>query len=63
MWIFKSLDKSVENHEKFALVVFKEKLKMTELTPEIETYHKLRVCVDPCKNVDKMAARIRQVEM
>ena len=60
MWDFKSSDtEAVKGRKNYVLIIFKEKIPMNELTPELRTYVKLRLCIQPSENVDKLAARIR----
>ena len=56
--MFKSAD--VESlRKKHVVVIFKDKLDADELTPELQTYRKLRLCIQPEENIDKLIARIR----
>ena len=60
MWDFKSADtEAVKGKKNYILLVFKERLAMTELTPEMRTYVKLRLCIQHSDNIDKLTARIR----
>ena len=62
MWDFKSADtEAVKGRKNYILLVFKESIAMNELTPEMKTYVKLRLCVQHSDNIDKLAARIRSV--
>ena len=60
MWDFKSADtEAVKGRKNYILLVFKERLAISELTPEIKTYVKLRLCIHHSDNIEKLAARIR----
>ena len=60
MWNFKSTDaEALKRNEDFILIVFKEKLKMSELPHELQTYYKLNLYVGPDENVDRLSAKIR----
>ena len=60
MWDFKSADtEAVKRRKKYILLIFKERLAMNELTPEMKTYVKLRLCIQHSDNIDKLVARIR----
>ena len=60
MWDFKSADvEAVKGRKNYILLVFKERLFMSELTPEMKTYVKLRLCIHHSNNTDKLTARIR----
>ena len=60
MWDFKSADtEAVKGRKKYIFLVYKERLAMSELTPEMRTYVKLRLCIQHSDNIDKLAARIR----
>ena len=60
MWDFKSADtEAVKGKKNYILLVFKEYIPMRELTPEMKTYVKLRLCIQNSENIDKLAARIR----
>ena len=60
MWDFKSADtEAVKGRKNYILLVFKERLAMNELTPEMRTYVKLRLCIHHSNNIDKLTARIR----
>ena len=60
MWDFKSADtEAVKRRKNYILLVFKERLLMSELTPEMKTYVKLRLCIHYSHNIDKLTAKIR----
>ena len=59
MWSFKLIDAEVLKRKDFILIVFKEKLKMSELPHELQTYYKLNLYVGPDENVDRLSAKIR----
>ena len=56
--MFKSADAEALR-KKHVIVIFKDKLDVDELTPELQTYRKLRLCIQPEENIDKLIARIR----
>ena len=58
LWYFQSADAEALRKRKI-VVIFKEKLDMEELIPELRTYVKLRLSIQPDPNIDKLAARIR----
>ena len=62
LWYFKAADAEALTKKKI-VVVFKEKLKMKELIPELRTYMKLRLCIQPENDINKMVARIRYVQL
>ena len=60
MWDFKSADtEAVKGRKNYILLVFKENIAMDELTSEMKTYVKLRLCIQHSDNIDKLTARIR----
>ena len=60
MWGFKSADaEALKRKRTYSIIVFKDKLKTLELTPELKTYYKLYLCIKPNDNISKIAARIR----
>ena len=60
MWGFKAADAdNLKDKQRHVIVIFKEKLTLDELPAEVRTYRKLRVCIQPSSNLQKMAARIR----
>ena len=59
MWNFKSIDTEALKRKNFILIVFKEKLKMSELPHELQTYYKLNLYVGPDENEDRLSAKIR----
>ena len=64
MWDFKSADaEAVKGRKNYILLVFKERLAMNELTPEMRTYVKLRLCIQYSDNIDKLTSRIRSGTM
>ena len=60
MWWFKSADaEALKRGKKYIMVIFKEKFNPDDLTPELRTYQKLRLCIQAGDNLDKLVARIR----
>ena len=60
MWGFKSADaEALKRKRTYNIIVFKDKLRTSELTPELKTYYKLNLCIKPSDNIKKITARIR----
>ena len=60
MYDFRAADtEAVKGRKNYILLVFKERIAMSELTPEMRTYVKLRLCIQHSDNIEKLAARIR----
>ena len=60
MWDFKSADaEAVKGRKNYIVIVFKDKMNLSELTPELNTYRKLNLCIHANENIDMTAARIR----
>ena len=60
MWGFKSADaEALKRKSNYNIIVFKDKLKTLELTPELQTYYKLNLCIKPNNNISKLVVRIR----
>ena len=64
MWGLRLADtQALKRKRKYAVIIFKEKLTMAELTPELRTYKKLGLCIQFDENIDRMAAKIRYLSV
>ena len=62
MWGLKLADtQALKRKRKYTVIIFKEKLTLAELTPELRTYKKLGLCIQFDENIDRMAAKIRYI--
>ena len=41
------------------IIVFTDKIKTSKLTPELKTYRRLNLCIEPVENIEKIASKIR----
>ena len=59
MWDFKYADTEALKRKNYILLVFKERIAMSELPPEMRTYVKLRLSIQHSDNIKKLAKRIK----
>ena len=61
LWKFTSVDLMAQqkgSREKI-IIIFIDKIKTSELTPELKTYRRLNLCIEPMENIEKLASKIR----